>query len=150
VFENIKLLRPYFHSLREWKDNVSLDVKLPLNWIIDDILKSYSSVQTKIQDKNDTFSLLSIISNSNKEGYDIVFDVACNIIKKNIELEEKEKLFQQKIKELEVLFRRESLDKLKELTIINNEQENTTSEGVVGEGDREGQNNDSESQESDD
>lgn len=150
MFENIKLLRPYFHSLREWKDNVSLDVKLPLNWIIDDILKSYSSVQTKIQDKNDTFSLLSIISNSNKEGYDIVFDVACNIIKKNIELEEKEKLFQQKIKELEVLFRRESLDKLKELTIINNEQENTTSEGVVGEGDREGQNNDSESQESDD
>jgi hypothetical protein len=132
------------------KDNVSLDVKLPLNWIIDDILKSYSSVQTKIQDKNDTFSLLSIISNSNKEGYDIVFGVAYNIIKKNIELEEKEKLFQQKIKELEVLFRRESLDKLKELTIINNEQENTTSEGVVGEGDREGQNNDSESQESDD
>ena len=36
VFENIKSLRPYFHSLREIQDNVSLDIKLPLSWKYED------------------------------------------------------------------------------------------------------------------
>lgn len=150
MYENIKSLRPYFHSLREIQGNISLDIKLPLTWIIEDILKPYRSLQTKIQDKNEKFTLLSLIANATQEGYDLVFAAASNIIKVNRELEEKEKLFQEKVKELELLFKKESLDKLKELTLLNDGQENTTSSGMVEERDGEGLEGVGEPQSSDD
>ena len=150
MYENIKSIRPHFHSLREIQGNVSLDIKLPLNWVIEDILKPYRSIQTKVQDKNEKFTLLSIIANATQEGYDVVFAAATDVIKVNKELEEKEKLFQEKIKELELLFKKESLDKLKELTLLDNGQENTTSTKLVEEGDGKRSDGSVESQESDD
>jgi len=151
VFENIKYLRPYFHSLREIENNVSLDIKLPLTWIIDDILKPYRSLQTKIQHKNEKLILISLIANATQEGYDLVFVAASNIIKVNGELEEKEKLFQEKVKELEILFKKESIDKLKDINLLENyEQENETSIGLVDRRDGKGQDGDINSQEADD
>ena len=70
MFESIKSLRPYFHSLREVSNNVSLDVKLPLTWRYEDVAKPYRSVQLKTQDKNDKFNLISLVSQATKEGYD--------------------------------------------------------------------------------
>jgi hypothetical protein len=151
VFESIKLLRPYFHSLREVTNNVSLDIKLPLTWKYDDIIKPYSTINVKIQDKNDKFNLISLVSQATQEGYDVVFACANEIFKINREEEEKQKLFQQKVKELQELFKHESLDKLKEINLIDNYgQEDTTGSGVVAEGDGEGQEGDRESQEEDD
>jgi hypothetical protein len=71
-------------------------------------------------------------------------------VQKNFEIEEKQKLFQSKIKELELLFQHESLDKLKELSFIENGQEITTGIKLVGQGDEEGRSADSETQEQDD
>jgi hypothetical protein len=68
-------------------------------------------------------------------------------VKTNKEIEEKQKLFQTKIKELEVLFQRESLDKLKELSFIKNGQEITTGIKLVGQGDEEGRDGNIETQE---
>ena len=53
---------------------------------------------------------------------------------------------QEKVKELELLFKKEPLDKLKELTLMNDGQEITTGEGMVGQGNGEGQEGDRESQ----
>ena len=53
MFESIKSLRPYFHSLREIENNVSLDIKLPLTWKYEEIAKPYRSLKMKIQDKNE-------------------------------------------------------------------------------------------------
>lgn len=146
MFEVIRKLRPYFFSLREIDNNVSLDIKLPLSWKYEEIIKPYRSIKIKIQDKNDKYNLVSLVANSTQEGYDIVFTCALEIIVINKEDEEKQKLFQQKVKELQELFKKESLDKLKELNLIDlNGQEDFTSEGMVGEGDREGQSGDSES-----
>ena len=151
MFDNIKKLRPHFHSLREIQDNVSLDIKLPLTWKYEDVVKPYSSIAVKVQDKNEKFNLISIISQSTQNGYDVVFACANEIVNKNKEEEEKQKLFQEKVKELQLLFQNESLEKLKDINLIKNHgQEITTSEGVVGEGDGEGQIGDIESQESDD
>lgn len=139
MYESIKILRPYFHSLREIGTNVSLDVKLPLNWKYDEITKPYSSLEVKVQDKNDKFTLLSLIAISSQEGYDIVFACANEIIQLNKEEEEKQRLFQQKVKELQELFKKESLDKLKEINFIESyEQEDTSGFGMVGQGDKEG------------
>jgi hypothetical protein len=151
VFENIKSLRPHFHSLREIQENVSLDIRLPLNWTYEEISKPYTSVAIKVQDKNEKFTLLSLISTATQGGYDVVFACALEILKVNKDEEEKQKLFQQKVKELQQLFKNESLDKLKEINLLDNYgQEDTTGTSVVGQGDEEGREGDGESQEEDD
>ena len=151
MFENIKLLRPHFHSLREIQNNVSLDIKLPLTWRYDDIIKPYSTISIKVQDKNDKFNLISLVSLATQEGYDVVFACANEIFTFNREEEEKQKLFQQKVKELQELFKKESLEKLKEINLTDNYgQEIITGDGVVGEGDEQGREGDNEPQEDDD
>ncbi len=151
MFENIKTLRPHFHSLREVQDNVSLDIKLPLTWKYDDVVKPYSSITIKIQDKNEKFNLISLIAQGTQNGYDVVFACANEIVNKNKEEEEKQRLFQQKVKELQQLFQNESLDKLKDINLMSTYgQEITTGDGVVEQGDGEGQDGDTEPQESDD
>jgi hypothetical protein len=151
VFESIKSLRPHFHSLREIENNVSLDIKLPLTWRYEDIVKPYRAIKVKIQDKNEKFTLLSLISNGTQDGYDVVFACALEILQTNRDEEEKQKLFQQKVKELQELFKKESLDKLKDINLLNDYgQEITAGNGVVEQGDGEGQDGDGDSEESDD
>jgi DNA-binding protein YbaB len=151
VFESIKSIRPHFHSLREIQNNVSLDIKLPLNWHFENIVKQYKSIQTKVQDKNDKFTLLSIVSQATQDGYDVVFACAIEIIKLNYEEEEKQRLFREKVKQLEELFKSESLDNLKEINLFDkNGQKDSTGIGLVEQGDEQGQDGDRESQESDD
>jgi hypothetical protein len=151
VYEAIKSLRPHFHSLREVSDNVSLDIKLPLTWKYENIIKPYSTINVKIQDKNDKFNLVSLVSQSTQEGYDVVFACANEIFKINKDEEEKQKLFQQKVKELQELFKNESLDKLKEINLLDNYgQENTTGVTVVGQGVEEGSEGSGDTEEEDD
>jgi hypothetical protein len=151
VFEEIKSLRPHFHSLREIEGNVSLDIKLPLTWRYEDIIKPYRSIKIKIQDKNEKVTLLSLISNGTQDGYDVVFACASEILQINRDEEEKQKLFQQKVRELQELFKKESLDKLKDINLLNDYgQEITTSIGLVEEGNGEGQEGDRDTEDSDD
>ena len=139
MFEEIKSLRPHFHSLREVQNNVSLDIKIPLTWNYEEIAKPYRTVSLKVQDKNDKFNLVSFISQATQEGYDVVFACANEIFRVNKEEEEKQKLFQEKVKELQKLFKTESLDKLKEINLIDNYgQEITTGIELVGQRDEEG------------
>jgi hypothetical protein len=151
VFESIKSLRPYFHSLREIENNVSLDIKLPLTWKYEEISKPYRSLKMKIQDKNEKFTLLSLISNATTEGYEVAFACALEIININKEEEEKQTLFQQKVKELQELFKKESLDKLKDINLLTDYgQEITTGFGLVKQPDYEGREGDTETQDEDD
>jgi hypothetical protein len=151
VFENIKSLRPHFHSLREVQNNVSLDIKLPLTWRYEEITKPYRTITLKVQDKNDKYNLVSLIANATQEGYDVVFACANEIFKFNVEEEAKQKLFHEKVKELQELFKKESLDRLKEINLTDNYgQENTPSLGDIEQGDGEGQDGDTEQQEPDD
>ena len=103
MYDSIRKLRPYFFSLREIENNISLDIRIPLSWKYEDIVKPYRSIKVKVQDKNEKNTLVSLISTSTQEGYDIVFTCASEIVTTNKEDEEKEKLFQQKVKELQEL-----------------------------------------------
>ena len=151
MFESIKSIRPHFHSLREIEGNVSLDIKLPLNWRYEEIVKPYRSVKIKVQDKNEKFTLLSLVSSATIEGYNVIFACSQEIIDVNKEEEEKEKLFQQKVKELQEFFKKESLDTLKDISFIKeDEPETETSIGLVNEGDDQGSTGDSEPQDEND
>ena len=139
MFEYIQSLRPYFFSLREIENNVSLDIKLPANWQFEKIVAPYRSVKIKIQDKNDKFNLLSLICVATKEGYDVVLSCANEIIKINKEEEEKRRLFEQKVNELKLLFEKESLDKLKDIDLLNEYgQQDSARIGMVEQGNQEG------------
>jgi hypothetical protein len=108
-------------------------------------------VAIKVQDKNEKFTLLSLVSTATQGGYDVVFACASEILKINKDEEEKQKLFQQKVKELQQLFKNESLDKLKEINLLDNYgQEDTTGDTVVGEGDEKGSEGDRNTEEEDD
>lgn len=151
MFENIKALRPHFHSLREIEGNISLDIKLPLNWKYEEIIKPYRALKMKVQDKNEKFTLLSLVSSGTQEGYDIAFACALEIITINREEEEKQKLFELKVRELQELFKKESLNKLKDINLLEDYgQEITTSDGATEEGDGEGPIGDSEPEVEDD
>jgi len=155
MFDDIVKLRPYFFSLREINnENVSLDIKMPLTWEYESIITQYSSITLKLQDKREKYSLISLISSANEEGYGIVFACANEILTTNKEMEEKKILFQTKVKELEDsfkaqvkelenLFVREPLDKIKELTVIEDVGEKSAVEspegiGLVDKGDGKG------------
>lgn len=147
MFNNIKSLRPFFFSLRELENNVSLDIKIPVTWKFDTIITPYRSIKTKIQDKSEKFTLISLISNATQDGYDVVFSCASEIVTINKEDEEKRKLFQSKVKELEALFQNESLNKLKDLNFLEAYgQGDETSIGLATEGDGEGSVGDTETQ----
>lgn len=151
MFEYIKKLKPYFFSVREIDNNASLDIRIPLTWRYEHIVQPYKSLKVKVQDKNDKFTLISLISNATQDGYNLLMVCATEIIKVNKEEEEKRRLFEQKVAELKELFQKESLDKLKDITFIETYGYTTeTSEGMVGEGDGEGQDGDRDSETEDD
>jgi hypothetical protein len=151
MLENIILLRPYFFSLREIEGNVSLDMKLPLSWKYETIVSPYRSIKVKVQDKSEKFTLISLISAATKDGYDVVFACSLEIVNVNKEEEEKRKLFQEKVKELESLFQKETLNKLKDLNFLDTyEQGDETSIELVGEGDGEGSIGNTETQDEND
>jgi hypothetical protein len=151
VFDLIRKIRPFFFSLREIENNVSLDIKIPTNWKFEEIIKPYSAIKFKVQDRNHKHVLLSLVANATEDGYNIVFTCALEIIIYNKEEEEKEKLFQQKLKQLQELFKKESLNKLKEINLLENYgQEIATRDNMVESRDGEGQYGNNESQEEDD
>jgi hypothetical protein len=150
MFDIIKTLKPYFFSLRELENNVSLDLKLPSSWKYEEIISPYKSIKFKIQDKSDKFNLISLISVATKEGYDVVIGCANEIILVNKEEEEKRRLFEQKVNELKLLFQNSSLDKLKDIKLIEEYgQENSTGIRMVEQGDKEGQYRNLETQDED-
>ena len=64
---------------------------------IENIISQYKSVKYKVQDKNEKFTLVSLISHATADGYDVAFSCAKEIITINKEMEEKQRLLQQKI-----------------------------------------------------
>ena len=82
IFTTIEKLRPYFFSLREIDNNVSLDMKFPLKWKFEHHDKA---VNILVQDTNDKVTLVSFVTPANKEGYALVISVAESIIQFNLE-----------------------------------------------------------------
>lgn len=133
IYDIIQSLRPHFFSLREIKDSVSLDVKLPAKWRYENMLDPRETqFEIKVQDEKSSNRLISLISSATSDGYDFVFKYAQAIVHINEEEEEKERLFNEKVQELKNLFLSSPLDKLKDIKF------NETEDGLPTEpGDRE-------------
>ncbi len=142
VYNIIKSLKPHFWSLREIGDNVSLDIKLPVKWKYEGMLevKKELPFAIKVQDKKTEHTLVSLISPATVEGYEMVFKYAKTIISTNVEEEEKLKLFNEKMGELKELFMNSPLEKLKDISFKETEDElpATPSDGKIKLGDEKG------------
>lgn len=151
MYKNIKPLQPYFFSLREIKKNVSLDLKLPVTWKYEKIVQVYKTLEVKIQDKNDKSVLVSFVAVANEDGFDTAFQCANEVVIKNLEEEQKRKLFDEKVRELRDVFEKTGLDELHSLKFEKNDKE-IENEGLslVGEGSTEGSTTGGDTQEEDD
>ena len=141
LFKEFSILFPYLQSVRKIKTYLTFDVSFPNTWKLP---KKFVN-EEKVMEQTTTIPnerLFSFVSEITEEEVEKVSGNIQNIIKYNLEREEKEKLFDSKVNELKMIFEKQNLSNLKSLhfdikqakiELVDNEEEiNTT--GVVGKG----------------
>lgn len=114
---------PHLISIRKLQNYLSIDIEFPKTWKIP---KKYVDEKTVLEQPSskDDFRCFSFAVEFSEESLEKLFSNIIGIIKYNREREEKENLFEQKIKELKSLFDQTKLNDLKNLEFnIKNEFE---------------------------
>jgi len=109
LYEQISDIFPHLVSIRKLEDYITIDVEFPTTWKLP---KKYVDEKMVVEQKSDKpntrfFSFATIFQ---KEPIDVLFYNLKNIIRYNKEREEKEKLFEDKVKELKSFFDKSNLD----------------------------------------
>ena len=120
LYKEFSTLFPYIQSVRKIETYLSFDISFPNTWKIP---KKYVD-ETKIMEQQSSTPnerLFSYVSEFNESDVERVYQNICNIIKYNKEREEKDKLFEDKVNELKVIFEKQNLEKLKSLNFQINE-----------------------------
>ena len=141
LFKEFSILFPYLQSVRKIKTYLTFDVSFPNTWKLP---KKFVN-EEKVMEQTTTIPnerLFSFVSEITEEDVEKVSGNIQNIIKYNLEREEKEKLFDSKVNELKMIFEKQNLSNLKSLhfdikkskiELVDNEEEIDTT-GVVGTG----------------
>ena len=139
LFKEFSILFPYLQSVRKIKTYLTFDVSFPNTWKLP---KKFVN-EEKVMEQTTTIPnerLFSFVSEITEEDVEKVSGNIQNIIKYNLEREEKEKLFDSKVNELKMIFEKQNLSNLKSLhfdikkskiELVDNEEEIDTT-GVVG------------------
>lgn len=110
----IKKDKKYLKSVRFIKDHVSFDMVFPKTWdIIKNVNKGIEVITNESNDVN--IKIISFVTSVTEDKVNEVERVIEEVIKVNIEREEKEKLFKDKVMELKSIFSNQKLDNLKNL-----------------------------------
>lgn len=125
----IKKTSKYLKSVRILKNYVSLDMIFPSTWVM--LKKMPEGVEIVQTETQDTGMVSSFVCENKEDLLNKVEEIFDNIVKTNIEREEKERLFKTKVQELKSIFETKNLESLKglkfdmeELTkLISNEAE---------------------------
>ena len=139
LFKEFSILFPYLQSVRKIKTYLTFDVSFPNTWKLP---KKFVN-EEKVMEQTTTIPnerLFSFVSEITEEDVEKASGNIQNIIKYNLEREEKEKLFDSKVNELKMIFEKQNLSNLKSLQfdikkskieLVDNEEEIDTT-GVVG------------------
>ena len=142
LYKEFSELLPYIQSVRKIEKYLSFDISFPTSWKLP---KKYVE-EDKVMEQNskiDNYRLFSFVSEITEDGIEKVSQNIQNIIKYNLEREEKEALFNNKVDELKLIFEKQNLKNLKNLKFdlinslnieLENEQEERKRPNVVGEG----------------
>lgn len=109
----IEKTNKYLKSVRILKNYVSFDMIFPNSWIM--LKNAPENIEILQNENNEGIIVTSFVCQNKKEFIDILERTLDNVIKTNIEKEEKERLFKSKVKELQNIFEKEKLDNLKSL-----------------------------------
>jgi hypothetical protein len=114
LYEQISDIFPHLVSIRKLEDYITIDVEFPTTWKLP---KKYVDEKMVVEQKSDKpgFRFFSFATIFQKEPIDLLFYNLKNIIRYNKEREEKEKLFEDKVKELKSFFDKSNLNELKDL-----------------------------------
>jgi hypothetical protein len=114
LYQEISEILPYFQSIRKLKNYLSIDVQIPNTWKLP---KKYVEEDKVVEQENGTsnFRLISFVCEINEESVEKNKNNLLNIIKYNLEREEKEKLFEEKVNELKMVFEKQPLESLQNL-----------------------------------
>jgi hypothetical protein len=122
LYKEFSTLLPYLQSIRKLKNYLSFDVSIPVSWKLPKKYVDEEKVMEQ-QSKVTTERLISFVSEINEDAVEKTSNDILSIIKYNLDREEKEKLFQDKVSELKVIFEKQTLRKLKTLSFeIKNEK----------------------------
>jgi len=112
-FNFIKTTIQYLKSVRVIKEYISFDMSFPDTWsILKEHTKDIEVIKNNTQDGK---VIVSFVSPFSEDSINNVENSINSIIKYNIEKEEKEKLFKNKVNELRSIFEKQKLDSLKNL-----------------------------------
>ena len=122
LYKEFSTLLPYIQSVRKLKNYLSFDVSFPKTWRLP---KEYIE-EDKIMEQESTIidhRFFSFVSEITEDGVENTSKNIQNIIRYNLEREEKEQLFQNKVDELKHIFEKQNLKNLKSLQFeIKNEK----------------------------
>jgi len=114
LYNELNEIFPYLVSIRKLETYVSIDVEIPRTWKLPKKYVDDKMVLEQKTEKTET-RLFSFATSFEENNLEKLFNNLTSIIKYNHELEEKERLFQEKIKELKQFFDKSDLVSLKNL-----------------------------------
>lgn len=114
LYKEISKLFPHLQSIRKIKDYVSVDVSFPKSWKLPKKFVEEDKIMEQ-QTQNPDERLISFVSEIDDEIIEKCVKNIENIIQYNREREEKEKLFDEKVRELKMVFEKQSLKELQDL-----------------------------------
>lgn len=114
LYKEFSDLLPYLQSVRKLKEYFSFDVMFPTTWKLP---KKYVDENRLVEQesKMSTHRFFSFVSEINEEDVERITANIKNIVRYNLDREEKEKLFEDKVIELKTIFEKQTLKSLKNL-----------------------------------
>jgi hypothetical protein len=126
----------YLKSVRVLKNYVSFDMVFPSSWLLPK--KFPEGVEVLQNESQESILITSFVCENKQTLIDVLESTMDNIIKSNIEREEKERLFKTKVQELKGIFENQNLENLKglkfdieELTKFMKDEESEINSGVA-------------------
>jgi len=115
LYKEFSSLLPYLQSVRKLEDYLSFDVSFPNTWRLP---KKYVDEEKVMEQssKMENHRFFSFVAEISEDSVGLISDNLKNIIQYNLELEEKDKLFQNKVNELKTIFEKQNLNNLKDLS----------------------------------
>jgi hypothetical protein len=137
LYKEFSELLPYIQSVRKIEKYLSFDISFPTSWKLP---KKYVQEDKVMEQENKIHGNRTFFNESDVEQ---VTENLQNIIKYNLEREEKDRLFQNKVDELKSIFEKQNLESLQnlkfdlksktlsKLKLDDNEEELTTTRVVT-------------------
>ena len=114
LYKEFSELLPYIQSVRKIEKYLSFDISFPTSWKLP---KKYVQEDKVMEQENKTPGnrTFSFVAEINESDVEQVTENLQNIIKYNLEREEKDRLFQNKVDELKSIFEKQNLESLQNL-----------------------------------